>query len=142
MAVLEAVADRQAGWSVQSFWLRLVAGDALSAKSPLLPLPPSSGQSDALLYLDLAEGQSMSTNSILIAVGIALILLGLAKLRSGAGGFSLSNVGINIGSTSNQTNKVGNVAPAAATKDQKPDWVGLAIAAIGLVTALVGLFKG
>jgi hypothetical protein len=84
----------------------------------------------------------MSTNSILITVGVALILLGLAKLRSGGGGFSLSNVGINIGSTSTQTNKVGNVAPAAATKDQKPDWVGLAIAAIGLVTALVGLFKG
>jgi hypothetical protein len=81
----------------------------------------------------------MSTNSILIIVGVALILLGLAKLRSGGGGFSLSNVGINIGSTSTQTNKVGNVAPAAAAKDQKPDWVGLAIAAIGLVTALVGL---
>jgi len=81
----------------------------------------------------------MSTNFILVIVGIALILVGLAKLRSGV---RLSNVGINIASTNTQTNKVGNVAPAAAMKDKKPDWVGLAIAAIGLVTALVGLFKG
>jgi hypothetical protein len=84
----------------------------------------------------------MSTNAILIIVGGALILLGLAKLRNAGGSFSVSNVGINISSTNTQTNKVGDVAPAAATKDQKPDWVGLAIAAIGLVTALVGLFKG
>jgi len=84
----------------------------------------------------------MSANFILVIVGIVLILLGLAKLRSGGGGLSLSNIGINFGSTNTQTNKVGNVAPAAATKDKKPDWVGLAIAATGLVTALVGLFKG
>jgi hypothetical protein len=84
----------------------------------------------------------MSANVILVIVGIVLILLGFAKLGSGVGGFSLSNIGINIGSTNTQTNKVGNVAPAAATKSNKPDWVGLAIAAIGLVTALVGLFKG
>ena len=80
----------------------------------------------------------MSINVILVIVGTVLFLLGLAKLgRRRSGGFSLSN----IGSPSNQTNKVGNVTPAAA-KSGKPDWVKLAIAAIGLLTALVGLFKG
>jgi hypothetical protein len=65
----------------------------------------------------------MSANSILVIVGIVLILVGLAKLRSSAGGLSLSNIGLNIGSTSTQTNKVGNVAPAAATRERVPlDW--------------------
>jgi hypothetical protein len=82
----------------------------------------------------------MSTNLVLIIIGVVLILAGLAKLGSRGGGFRLSNIGINIGSTNTQTNKVGNVAPADA-KTKKPDWVGLAIAAIGLVTALVGLLK-
>jgi len=84
----------------------------------------------------------MSASVILVIVGIALILLGFTKLRSGGGGFSLSNIGINFGSTNNQTNKVGNIAPTAVTKDQKPDWVGLATAAIGLISTLAGLFKG
>jgi hypothetical protein len=83
----------------------------------------------------------MSTNLVLIIVGIVLLLAGLAKLGSSGGGFRLSNVGINIGSTSTQTNKVGNVTPAVDAKSKKPDWVGLAIATIGLVTALVGLLK-
>ena len=81
----------------------------------------------------------MSTNVVLIVVGAVLFLAGLAKLgRSQSGGFNLSNFGINIGGTNTQTNKVGNVAPDEA-KETKPDWVGLAIAAIGLLTALVGL---
>ena len=84
----------------------------------------------------------MSPNFILIIVGIVLILVGLAKLRSGGNGFSLRNIGFNIGSTNTQTNKVGNVAPRPEPKDKKPDWVGLGITAIGLLTALVGLFKG
>jgi hypothetical protein len=82
----------------------------------------------------------MSPNFILIIVGIVLVLVGLAKLRSGDG-FSLRNIGFNIGSTNTQANRVGNVAPTPEPKDKKPDWVGLGIAAIGLLTALVGLFK-
>jgi hypothetical protein len=82
----------------------------------------------------------MSTNVILVIVGIVFFLLGLAKLGR-SGGFNLSNFGITIGGTTNQTNRVGDVAPAA-NKSSKPDWVGLAIAAIGLLTALVGLLKG
>ena len=84
----------------------------------------------------------MSTNVVLIVVGAVLFLAGLAKLgRSQSGGFNLSNFGINIGGANTQTNKVGNVAPGEA-KETKPDWVALAIAAIGLLTALVGWLKG
>jgi hypothetical protein len=84
----------------------------------------------------------MSTNLILIVAGVVLILAGLAKLGSSqSGGFNLRNFGINIGGTNTQTNRVGNVAPEAA-KETKPDWIGLAIAGIGLLTALVGLLKG
>jgi len=84
----------------------------------------------------------MSTNVVLIVVGAVLFLAGLAKFgRSQSGGFNLSNFGINIGGKNTQTNKVGNVAPGEA-KETKPDWVGLAIAAIGLLTALVGWLKG
>ena len=82
----------------------------------------------------------MSVNATLIIVGVVLIVVGLAKAGQ-SGGFSLSNVGINLGGTTTQTNKAGNVTPEAA-KNAKADWVGLGIAAIGLVTAIIGLLKG
>jgi hypothetical protein len=82
----------------------------------------------------------MSVNTILVVVGAVLIIVGLAKAGQ-SGGFGLSNFGINFGGTTTQTNKVGNVTPEPA-KSAKPDWVGLAIAAIGLVTAVIGLLKG
>jgi hypothetical protein len=81
----------------------------------------------------------MSRNSALVVIGIVLILVGVAKLGSSRGSFNLSNIGISIGSTNTQTNKVGNVGPVPPTK--KPDWVGLAIAVIGVITALIGLFS-
>jgi hypothetical protein len=81
----------------------------------------------------------MSANTILIIVGAALIVVGLAKAGQ-SGGFSLSNFGINFGGTSTQSNKVGNVTSERA-RGVKPDWVGLASAAIGLVTLLIGLLK-
>jgi hypothetical protein len=84
----------------------------------------------------------MSTSLILIVAGVVLILAGLAKLGSSqSGGFNLSNFGINIGGRNTQTNRVGNVTPDAA-KATKPDWVGIAIAGMGLLSALVGLLKG
>ncbi|WP_315718634.1 MULTISPECIES: hypothetical protein [unclassified Bradyrhizobium] len=82
----------------------------------------------------------MSVNVILVIVGVVLILVGLAKAGQSAG-FSLSNIGINFGGMNTQTNKVGNVTQKL-TKGGKADWVGLGIAAIGLVTAVIGLFKG
>ena len=81
----------------------------------------------------------MSANAILVIVGAVLILVGLAK-ASRSGDFSLSNLGFNFRSTNTQTNK-SNVTPGS-TKGDKADWVGLGIAAIGLVTAVIGLFKG
>ncbi len=84
----------------------------------------------------------MSTNAFLIVVGAVLFLAGLGRVGSRQrGGFNLSNFGINIGGKSTQTNTAGDVAPSAA-KDTKPDWIGLAIAGIGLLTALVGWLKG
>jgi hypothetical protein len=82
----------------------------------------------------------MSLSSVLLVVGAVLIFVGLAKAGR-SGGFRLSNIGITLGGTTTQTNKVGNVTIEPA-KGGKPDWVGLGIAAIGLVTAVVGLFKG
>jgi hypothetical protein len=82
----------------------------------------------------------MSLNAILVIVGALLILVGLAKAGQ-SGGFSLSNFGINFGGTTTQSNEVGNVTPRS-TKNGKADWAGLSIATIGLVTAVVGLFKG
>jgi hypothetical protein len=66
----------------------------------------------------------MSENIILFLVGAVLLLLGLAKVGQ-SGGFSLSNIGINFGSTNRQDTKVGDVTPEAA-KSGKSDWVGLA----------------
>jgi hypothetical protein len=82
----------------------------------------------------------MPVNVIMVIVGAVLILIGLAKWGKSSG-FTLSNIGINFGATNTQTNKVGNVTPES-TKGGKADWVGLGIAAIGLVTTLIGLFKG
>jgi hypothetical protein len=82
----------------------------------------------------------MSANTVLVIIGAVLIVVGLAKAGQ-SGGFGLSNFGINFGGTSTQSNKVGNVTSGAA-KNGKPDWVALGTAAIGLVTAVIGLFKG
>jgi hypothetical protein len=82
----------------------------------------------------------MSVNTILVIVGAVLIVVGLAKAGQ-SGGFNLRNFGINFGGTTTQTNKIGNVTTQSA-KSAKPDWVGLAIAAIGLVSAVIGLLKG
>ena len=83
----------------------------------------------------------MSANVVLVIIGVVLIFVGVAKLGSSTGGFSLKNIGLNIGGTTTQTTRVGNVRSTPAAAKSKPDWVGLAIAAIGLITALVGLFK-
>jgi hypothetical protein len=83
----------------------------------------------------------MSENVILIVAGAAIFLVGLVKLRSGqTGGFSLKNFGISIGGRTTQSNRVGNVAPEADSS-KKPNWVGLVIAVLGFLTALVGLLK-
>jgi hypothetical protein len=82
----------------------------------------------------------MSVNSMLVIVGAVLIVVGLIKAGQ-SGGLSLSNIGINFGGSTTQTNKAGNMIPSAS-KDARADWIGLGIAAIGLMTALIGLFKG
>jgi hypothetical protein len=78
----------------------------------------------------------MSENIILIIAGVVIFFVGIAKQR---GGLKLSNFGINIGSTNTQTI---SIAKSEAVQRRRPDWVALAIKALGLLTALVGLFKG
>jgi hypothetical protein len=76
--------------------------------------------------------------------GAVLFLAGLGMIASRQSeGFNLilKNFGINFGGKFKQRIKVGNSPPGAA-KETKHDWVGLAIAAIGLLTALVGWLKG
>jgi hypothetical protein len=79
-------------------------------------------------------------NVILVVVGVVLCLIGLALWGSSqGGGLSLRTIGINFGSTSTQNTRVGDVT--GSDKKAKPNWVGLAIAVIGFLTALIGLFK-
>ena len=80
----------------------------------------------------------MSANAVLVIIGVLLILMGAAKLGSG---FSSKSIGLNIGGTNAPTNRIRNIGSAPATVKNMPDWVGLAIAAIGLATALLGLFN-
>jgi len=84
----------------------------------------------------------MSASGVMMLVGVVVFAAGLAKLGSSqSGGFNLSSFGINFGGKITQSTKVGNVTPGAA-KETKQDWVGLAIAGLGLLTALVGWLKG
>lgn len=86
----------------------------------------------------------MSTSVILFIVGAVIFAIGIAKLgRKQSGGISLGNFGINLGGSNTQSNKTGNIAPEATqpTKQASPNWIGLAIAVLGLLTALVGWLK-
>ncbi|MGO9672564.1 MAG: hypothetical protein ACLPSF_00040 [Methylocella sp.] len=79
----------------------------------------------------------MSENIFLIIAGVVIFIVGVAKQ---SGKVTLSNFGINFGSTNTQTIYVAS-APDTAAKKPKHDWIGLAIAALGFFTALVGLLK-
>ena len=83
----------------------------------------------------------MSLGTLLIVAGTLIFLAGVAKLGGNqSGGFSLKNFGINFGGSVTQTNKIGNITPEAG-KEHKTDWGGIAIAALGALTALVGFLK-
>jgi len=80
----------------------------------------------------------MSSGTILIVIGGLILLIGISKVARGSGaGFNLRNIGINIGSTNTQ-----NIRDIGQERKKGPDWVGLGIAAVGLLTAIVGLFAG
>jgi hypothetical protein len=83
----------------------------------------------------------MSTSVILIVIGTAVFFAGLFKLGKGqSGGLTFSNRAITFGGSTNQTNSVGSIAPDP-TGSRKPDWIGLATAGLGLLTAVVGFLK-
>ena len=80
----------------------------------------------------------MSENIVLIIAGVAIFVVGLAWPK---GGIKLSNFGINVGSTNKQSINVATRTSGVAPS-KKPDWVGLAIKALGFLTALVGVVRG
>jgi hypothetical protein len=80
----------------------------------------------------------MSANTILVIIGLLLVLMGVTQL---AIGFGSKNIGPRIGGTNTPTHRLDNFGAAPATAKSMPDWVGLTITAIGLVTALLGLLN-
>ena len=84
----------------------------------------------------------MSLSVALMVVGVALFLAGLAKLGSRqSGGFNLSHFGLNFGGQITQSTNVRDIGQGE-TKKTKTDWAGVAIAALGLLTAIFGWLKG
>jgi hypothetical protein len=80
----------------------------------------------------------MSANTILVIIGLLLILMGVTQV---AIGFSSKNIGPHIGGTFTPTHRLDNFEAAPVTAKNMPDSVGLTITAIGLATALLGLFS-
>ena len=79
----------------------------------------------------------MFWNYVLLIVGIVVLVGGLFKLGQGQGGWSFANVKANAGLGAGETSPAAGGAPAK----KAPDWVGIAVTVIGLIVALVGLFK-
>ena len=74
----------------------------------------------------------------LVIIGLALALFGLLRL----GGVNLTNFGINIGGHQQQGNYTGDIgAPKPAGEPKKTDWKALAIAVVGLLTAVFGYLR-
>ena len=79
----------------------------------------------------------MVFNYVLLIVGIVVLIGGLYKLGQGQGGWSFANVKANAGLGAGEPSP----APGGASAKKAPDWVGIAATVIGLLVALVGLFK-
>jgi hypothetical protein len=80
----------------------------------------------------------MFWNYVLLIVGIVVLIGGLYKLGQGQGGWSFANVKANAGIASGQASPV---TAGSAPAKKAPDWVGIAVTVIGLIVALIGLFK-
>ena len=79
----------------------------------------------------------MVLNYVLLIVGIVVLAGGLYKLGQGAGGWSFANVKANAGLGAGEASPAAGGAPVK----KAPDWVGIAATDIGLIVALIGLFK-
>ena len=79
----------------------------------------------------------MVFNYVLLIVGIVVLIGGLFKLGQGQGGWSFDNVKANAGLGAGGT----SAAPSGAPAKKAPDWVGVAVTVVGLIVALIGLFK-
>ena len=83
----------------------------------------------------------MFWNYVLLIVGIVVFIGGLAKLGQGQGGWSFGNIAANAGIGTGQTSPAAGSARPIAPAKKAPDWVGVGITVVGLIVALVGLFK-
>ena len=93
----------------------------------------------------------MSAKAILILVGIVVALLGFTQLASSPRGapnrgFQISNIGINTGVTHPPRSQfgpraTGKSSSATGVRPIGADWIGLVTAAVGFLTALVGLLR-
>jgi hypothetical protein len=83
----------------------------------------------------------MVLNYVLLIVGIVVLAGGLYKLGQGAGGWSFANVKANAGLGAGETSPAAGGASASAPAKKAPDRVGIAATVIGLIVALIGLFK-
>jgi hypothetical protein len=83
----------------------------------------------------------MFWNYVLLIVGIVVLVGGLFKLGQGQGGWSFANVKANAGLRAGETSPAAGSTPASAPVKKAPDWVGIAATVIGLIVALIGLFK-
>lgn len=79
----------------------------------------------------------MFWNYVLLIVGIVVLGGGLFKLGQGQGGWSFANVKANAGLGAGETSP----GPGGVPAKKAPDWVGVAVSVIGLIVALIGLFK-
>jgi hypothetical protein len=79
--------------------------------------------------------------TLLIIIGVVLFVVGLAKIGAGqSGGFNnvLKNFGINFGGSITQANRQGNIGSTPASGKKEFDWSGVIIAALGVVSTVVG----
>lgn len=83
----------------------------------------------------------MFWNYVLLIVGLVVLVGGLFKLGQGQGGWSFANVKANAGLGAGEAHPAPGDAPVTAPAKQAPDWVGIAVTVIGLIVALIGLFK-
>jgi len=77
----------------------------------------------------------------LIIIGLVLFIVGLAKIGAGqSGGFNnvLKNFGITFGGSITQVNRQGDVGSTPPSGKKEVDWIGVIIAALGVVSAVFG----
>ena len=85
----------------------------------------------------------MFWNYVLLIVGIVVPRWqgGLVAGPGARGGWRSANVTVTAGRGAGDPSPAAGSTPASAPVKKAPDWVGIAATVIGLIVALIGLFK-